>query len=63
MSSSHPLSVCLVMSHLACADEPAHELNTDQLEKFKQLSAAFKDTKKACQTALAFCWDRSFILI
>ena len=60
MSSSHPLSVCLVMSHLACADEPAHELNTDQLEKFKQLSAAFKDTKKSLSNSAGILLGQEF---
>ena len=41
------LPVCLVMSHLACADEPAHELNLHQLGTFNQLSAKFKDTPKS----------------
>jgi alanine racemase len=33
-----PLDVRYVMSHLACADEPAHPKNGEQLEKFKTLT-------------------------
>ena len=31
----------LVMSHLACADEPNHPLNGEQLGRFRQLKASF----------------------
>lgn len=34
-----PLDVRYIMSHLACADEPAHPKNKEQLEKFKKLTA------------------------
>jgi alanine racemase len=33
------LDIRYLMSHLACADEPAHLKNTEQLEKFRQLTA------------------------
>lgn len=33
----------LVMSHLACADEPAHPMNRRQLESFQPVVAAFAD--------------------
>ncbi|MEZ6001488.1 alanine racemase [Hyphomonas sp.] len=35
------LNPVLVMSHLACADEPDHELNAIQLAAFSKISAAF----------------------
>ena len=35
------IEVTLVMSHLACADEPDHPLNARQLERFKAIRAAF----------------------
>ncbi|MBU6474746.1 MAG: alanine racemase [Alphaproteobacteria bacterium] len=35
-----PLDLRYVMSHLACADEPAHPKNRAQLEKFKRLTGA-----------------------
>lgn len=34
----HPI---LLMSHLACADEPAHPMNAAQLESFQAIGAAF----------------------
>jgi alanine racemase len=33
--------IVLLMSHLACADEPAHVKNTDQLARFRELQQAF----------------------
>lgn len=33
--------VTLIMSHLACADEPNHPLNKDQLERFRAMRACF----------------------
>jgi alanine racemase len=37
------LNVALLMSHLACADEPSHPLNATQRERFAELRAAFPD--------------------
>ncbi len=34
--------VTMVMSHLACADEPGHELNRSQLRAFRQVVAAVR---------------------
>ena len=31
----------LIMTHLACADEPAHAMNLQQLKRFQQLAAQF----------------------
>ncbi|MEP2030037.1 MAG: alanine racemase [Paracoccaceae bacterium] len=33
-----PLGPKLIMSHLACADEPAHEMNAQQLDVFRQMT-------------------------
>lgn len=38
---SREISLCLVMSHLACADEPEHEANAMQLERFLSDCALF----------------------
>lgn len=38
------LQPVLVMSHLACADEPDHPLNQTQLDRFTQIVEAFPDT-------------------
>ncbi|MBS7539139.1 alanine racemase [Ancylobacter lacus] len=37
------LELLFVMSHLACADEPANEQNAEQLATFRQLAASFPD--------------------
>jgi alanine racemase len=37
----------LVMSHLACSDEPDHPLNRQQLEAFQQVAAAFPETESS----------------
>lgn len=42
-------TVSLVMSHLACADEPYHSLNTQQLDRFRAIRALFPD----CPASLA----------
>lgn len=42
-----PLPLCLVMSHLACADNTLHYLNTEQLKMFSTLAAQIKHTPKS----------------
>jgi alanine racemase len=37
------LNVALLMSHLACADEPSHPLNATQRARFSELRASFPD--------------------
>lgn len=49
------LQPVLVMSHLACADTPDHPLNRIQLDRFKEISAAFPDTP-ASLAASAGCY-------
>ncbi len=39
--------VDLVMSHLACADEPAHPLNALQLQRFSAVSARFPSARRS----------------
>jgi len=38
-------SICLVMSHLACADEPEHPKNQEQLKAFSDIRSYFPDVK------------------
>lgn len=42
VSRPQSLEPVLVMSHLACGDDPASPMNRQQLEKFQKLSAAFE---------------------
>ena len=49
------LGVELVMSHLACADEPDHAMNRIQLERFTTLAALFPSAKASlCNSAGVF---------
>lgn len=43
----------LLMSHLACADEPMNPLNAEQLERFKSAVSLFKDIYPEIKTSLA----------
>ena len=36
------IPLVLIMSHLACADEPGHQLNRQQLDTFQRVAALFK---------------------
>lgn len=57
------LDLSLVLSHLACADEPSHALNDIQLQRFKRLAAAFPDTPKSLANSAGvllgadYCFD------
>ncbi len=46
LSNSH-LPLCLVMSHLACGDEPLNCMNSEQLENFSSMAALFVDTPRS----------------
>ncbi|MCV6546617.1 MAG: alanine racemase [Cohaesibacter sp.] len=37
------VKIALIMSHLACGDEPMHPLNTQQLDRFRAIRALFAD--------------------
>jgi alanine racemase len=39
------LGVALIMSHLACADEPEHPMNREQLDTFLRLRASFPSSR------------------
>ena len=41
--AEHLVSPVMIMSHLACADDPDHPLNRRQLESFQQVAAVFDD--------------------
>ncbi|TCD14291.1 alanine racemase [Oricola cellulosilytica] len=45
--SEHVVSPLLVMSHLACADQPDHPLNRLQLESFQRVTEAFDDVESS----------------
>ena len=41
------LPLCLVMSHLACADDPSHILNANQLQVFSSITGGFGNIPKS----------------
>ncbi|WP_421852102.1 alanine racemase [Oricola sp.] len=45
--SEHLVSPVLVMSHLACGDDPDHPLNRLQLESFQRVASAFEDVESS----------------
>jgi alanine racemase len=45
--AEHVVSPILVMSHLACADEPVHAMNRMQRESFQRVAAAFEDVESS----------------
>lgn len=54
-AASHAVTPILLMSHLACSDEPYHRLNAEQLESFQRVRAAFKDIESSlCNSAGIF---------
>lgn len=59
-TTGNELPVCLVMSHLACADEPAHRLNAFQLETFTKLSEAFAQTPKSLSNSAGILLGKPF---
>lgn len=46
-TSDDGLDVQLVMSHLACGDEPTHEMNARQLAAFQPIAASFSGVAKS----------------
>ncbi|MBD8553076.1 alanine racemase [Rhizobium sp. CFBP 8762] len=45
VAASDAPSPLVVMSHLACGDEPGHPLNASQLSRFRQAAALFPDAE------------------
>ena len=60
LTPSGPLPLCLVMSHLACADDPFHSLNTKQLNMFSILAAQFKNTPKSLANSAGILLAETF---
>ena len=47
LNPGSPLPLCLVMSHLACADNPLHSLNAEQLDMFSTLATQIEYAPKS----------------
>ena len=55
-----PLPLCLVLSHLACADDPQHSLNTEQLKLFSTLAAQFENSPKSLANSAGILQTKRF---
>jgi len=53
-------SFCLILSHLACADEPGHPLNQKQLDNFNQLRLNFPAAKFSLAASDGFLLGQSY---
>ena len=47
ISNGTVIEPTLILSHLACADEPAHDLNVQQLKKFQALRPTFQSSPRS----------------
>ena len=59
LSSAH-LQLCLVMSHLACADDPLNRLNEEQLNIFLSIAAQFGKTPKSLANSAGILLAEAF---
>lgn len=57
---SDSIGIRLVMSHLACADEPAHPANQMQLASFVQLADRFAGVPRSLANSSGIFLDRDF---
>jgi hypothetical protein len=57
------LNLVLVMSHLACADEPDNKNECEQLSRFRQALAMLPPRPPAWPPAMARCWAWTIISI
>ena len=53
----HRLRVCLLMTHLACADEPEHPMNQAQFKQFEQVRGEFPDVPTSIGNSAAILND------
>lgn len=54
------LSVCLLMTHLACADEPEHPMNQEQFKQFEQIRGEFPDVPTSIGNSAAILNDACY---
>jgi alanine racemase len=59
--SEHLVSPVMVMSHLACADDPAHPLNDKQRESFQRVAAAFDDIDSSFANSAGIFLGRQYL--
>ena len=54
------LRVCLLMTHLACADEPEHPMNQEQLKEFKAIQKDIPDIPTSIGNSAAILNDACY---
>lgn len=54
------LSVCLLMTHLACADEPEHPMNQEQLKQFEAIQKDIPDVPTSIGNSAAILNDACY---
>lgn len=54
------LRVCLLMTHLACADEPEHPMNQEQLKEFKAIQKDIPDVPTSIGNSAAILNDACY---
>jgi alanine racemase len=59
--AEHLVSPVMVMSHLACADDPAHRLNEKQRESFQQVAAVFDDIDSSFANSAGIFLGRGYV--
>ena len=55
-----PVNCTHLMSHFACADDPHHNLNVQQVESFQQLTSAFSDIESSLSNSAGTLTGGSF---
>jgi len=54
------LKIDLIMSHLACADEPDHILNDQQYQIFQMIASHFPDVKKSLANSFGIFCNKAY---
>ncbi len=60
-SLTRAVHVCMVMSHLACADEPAHAMNVRQRESFERVTALFPGIDSSLSSSAGIALGSGFL--
>ncbi|QKV18434.1 alanine racemase [Oricola thermophila] len=59
--AEHMVSLVLIMSHLACGDEPGHPMNERQRESFQRVAEAFSDVDSSLANSAGIFLGRDYL--